>query len=160
MLKFLKHEEFHGPRIVNLTEKIEATKNSIDLIQLAYISHSHIKKWLMVCGPMYNPSEDSKKNIKLLEAKITEMRVLFPVFNQLIFDERARFTSFLGGQSALTEFYLPIFKSGMIGAVLFLSTWRQSFGARWEHRQTSRLLIPQFFTPANNRVICKVLGVE
>jgi hypothetical protein len=44
-------------------------------------------------------------------------------------------------QRILTEFYLPIFKSGKIKELKFLPGWESSRGARWEHQQAETLEI-------------------
>ena len=41
----------------------------------------------------------------------------------------------------LDDFYLPIFESGLVHVLYFLSGWESSTGARWEHEQAKRLKI-------------------
>jgi hypothetical protein len=39
----------------------------------------------------------------------------------------------------LNDFYLPIFKSGVISAFYFMPNWQTSFGAKWEHEEAKKL---------------------
>ncbi len=48
----------------------------------------------------------------------------------------------LKGTRLLEEFYLPMFKSGLIKILCFLPGWQNSIGATWEHEQAKKLGIP------------------
>jgi|CXWL01.1.fsa_nt_gi hypothetical protein len=37
----------------------------------------------------------------------------------------------------LTEFYRPVFRSGLITTIAFMMDWGSSFGSQWEHREAS-----------------------
>lgn len=41
--------------------------------------------------------------------------------------------------SLLNDFYLPLFESGEIHTLYFLTGWESSTGSRWEHEQAERL---------------------
>lgn len=42
----------------------------------------------------------------------------------------------------LTDFYLPLFKSGKIEGVYFLPDWQSSRGSVWEHEHALKFGIP------------------
>ncbi len=39
----------------------------------------------------------------------------------------------------LTDFYQPLFETGLIKILYFLPDWQSSVGARWEHDQALKL---------------------
>ena len=47
----------------------------------------------------------------------------------------------------LTEFYKPVFESGLIKKVYFIDDWQSSFGAAWEHKECERLEIEIIHLP-------------
>ena len=99
----------------------------------------------MVAGPITSGGRGSiRKNIQEFKRNIRELgsRGII-VFNQMIFEEpmhRIMKTDYYKeGNHLLETFYLPIFESGLIKNIYFISGWETSFGANWEHNQALRL---------------------
>ena len=106
-----------------------------------------------VCGPITSGGYgDKNKNIRAFKAAIKKLIVQGNnIFNQMPFEDSMerilRTPVFKGGDQLLAEFYLPIFKSGLIKTLYFMDNWKTSFGARYEHRQAKKLHIPIFYLP-------------
>ena len=99
----------------------------------------------MVSGPITSGGEGSiKKNIAVFSKTIQSLSPKGKsIFNQLPFEGSMRRiikTPYYKGNNHLLEtFYLPLFKSKSIKIVYFMSTWKTSYGARWEHDQALAL---------------------
>ncbi len=65
------------------------------------------------------------------------------IFDQMLFEvPMSKIKSKIVGkydESLLTDFYLPIFESGLVKKFYFLPDWQSSHGANWEHKQAQRL---------------------
>ena len=44
-------------------------------------------------------------------------------------------------ESIQNDFYLPIFRSGVVSALYFMPGWESSNGAKWEHQVAEELCI-------------------
>ena len=101
-----------------------------------------------VLGPITSGGYGSiKKNLYVLESAIRELmdrgRI---IFNQLPFESplmRIRAENLSYGRETqddlLNQFYLPIFKSGLITKVHFIYGWRSSYDSIWEHEKAKKL---------------------
>jgi len=99
-----------------------------------------------VCGPISTGGRGS-----LLENLVAfnEAIVFLQAEGKIIFDQmpfeasmqRIKSTLQPGeyATSLLTDFYLPIFKSGLIKMMYFLPDWQSSKGASWEHEEAQKL---------------------
>jgi hypothetical protein len=99
-----------------------------------------------VCGPISNGGLGS------IEANLEQFRLTISklvsdgktIFDQMPFeDHMMRLTSekYNAGAKAdlLDQFYLPIFRSGLVRNLYFIPDWQSSAGALWEHQQAQRL---------------------
>lgn len=100
----------------------------------------------MVCGPMTTGGAGSRFENMLIfnEAIILLQAKGVNVFDQMPYEypmERLKTGRPEGGYHTeiLTDFYLPIFESGIISKFYFLPGWESSVGATWEHEQAMRL---------------------
>jgi len=119
---------------------------------LMTMSHEH-PFWpiAMVCGPISTGGKGSRKeNLKVFSRAIDRISVDgLLVFSQMPFEndmERIfKSSPELQGTRLLEEFYLPIFKSGLIKLLCFLPGWENSIGATWEYEQAKTLSIPRIY---------------
>ncbi len=99
-----------------------------------------------VCGPI---STGGRGTILENLIAFNETIVFLQAEGKIIFDQmpfeapmqRIK-TTLPAGQYAtalLTDFYLPIFTSGLIKKLYFMPDWESSKGARWEHDQAKQL---------------------
>ena len=104
------------------------------------------KPIVTVCGPIATGGLGSvEKNLHAFNQKIIELQNKgLNVFDQMPFEEpmqefkkKLQKGEYL--ESILTDFYLPIFESGMISESYFMPGWESSHGANWEHEQFERL---------------------
>ncbi len=98
-----------------------------------------------VCGPITSGGLGSReKNLKAFNKAIDKLRKAGScIFDQIPFEEKLyEFTQakwYQGGLQLLSEFYMPIFKSGLIDTFYFMPLWHTSMGAKWEHEQAKNL---------------------
>lgn len=98
-----------------------------------------------VCGPISTGGTGSVHgNLERFQAAIRRLSAAgFNIFDQMPFEPpmwRINRTPYCrGSMHLLEEFYLPIFKSGLISTLFFLNSWETSVGASWEHEQAIRL---------------------
>ena len=94
-----------------------------------------------VCGPITSGGFGSRaKNLEAFNATIKKLQDEGKsIFDQLPFEDKLyEFTQakwYAGGLQLLEEFYLPLFRSGLIQVFYFMPLWHTSFGAKWEHDQ-------------------------
>ncbi len=101
----------------------------------------------MVCGPISTGGlGDIDANLARFEFVVTSLFAAgYPIFSQIPYEKtlhRIRAERVKGKEydmSLLTEFYLPLFESGMVGIKYFIPGWESSRGARWERDQATRL---------------------
>ncbi len=98
-----------------------------------------------VCGPITSGGLGSReKNLAAFLKTIDELLAQGKtIFDQLPFEEKLyQFTQakwYQGGLQLLNEFYMPIFKSGLIDTFYFMPLWHTSMGAKWEHEKAEEL---------------------
>ena len=99
-----------------------------------------------VCGPISTGGLGSvlKNLIAFNETIIFLQADGNNIFDQMPFEEPIKRMT-LGikpGEYAtflLTDFYLPLFESGLVKKFYFMKDWQSSKGAKWEHEQAIRL---------------------
>ena len=99
-----------------------------------------------VCGPISNGGVGSiEGNLKVFRQTITRLTEEGnTIFDQMPFEEHIhRVVHDEFGQGAKTEllegFYRPLFESGSIKRLYFITGWESSDGARWEHEAGQQL---------------------
>lgn len=101
-------------------------------------------KAVVVCGPITTGGRGSaEENIRIIELTITHLKSQgVQVFDQVPY-ESTLWTlkdqwEGKGNQGycmpILTDFYLPLYKSGYIQKAYFLPGWDSSFGSNWERK--------------------------
>ncbi len=103
----------------------------------------------MVCGPITTGGAGSPEaNLKRFSGAIDILhRYNYNVFTQMPFEGPMHRLQSLDNHSQasalqlLTEFYLPVFKSGKVTYLCFLPDWQTSFGASWEHNRGTELVL-------------------
>ena len=99
----------------------------------------------MVCGPITSGGKGSKeKNIRIFMRYIREQRSKgLHIFSQMAFEEtfwRLQAESpACRGDALLTQFYRPLFESGLMTVFYFIPGWQSSIGATWERGEAVRL---------------------
>jgi hypothetical protein len=101
-----------------------------------------------VCGPLSTGGLGSvEKNLEVFEKTIHKLSLLEKnVFNQLFFEKRigqlirsSDKSKEESDKTLLEEFYLHIFKSGLIKKLYFIHGWESSYGANWERKTAQKL---------------------
>jgi hypothetical protein len=122
----------------------ELGKVAFDILRIMPIPISQ------VCGPISSGGEGSlEKNLKIFEETIKKLALRGEnMFNQIPFEkpmqnikEKSNLPYMETGLKLLNDFYLPIFRSGMVSRLYFIHGWESSFGARWEHDRAKELNI-------------------
>ncbi len=102
----------------------------------------------MVSGPISHGGAGSiELNLKIFRETI--QRLLdggIIVFDQVPFEKHMRRIGqnpeyYRSDSHLLNAFYLPVFESGLIHTMYFISGWESSSGAKWEREQVIRLNI-------------------
>jgi len=131
-------------------EDLEAIKKAKDFKELYLIADKILKIMphpiVQVCGPIGTGGlgnvEDNLKafdeTIKYLQSKGLN------VFDQMPFEWPMQVLKFnlspdVYPESILTDFYMPIFESGLVSEFYFMPNWQTSKGATWEHEEAKRL---------------------
>lgn len=131
-------------------EDLEELKVVVSYSALSPIAERILKRMpppiSQVCGPISTGGLGSiEQNMKCFEETIVRLSDLgLTVFNQIPFQSSmsrilATKNSNDYDHSLLTDFYLPLFESGLVHTLYFLPDWQSSTGASWEHEQTKRL---------------------
>ncbi len=111
-----------------------------------------------VCGPISTGGLGSiEENLKMMDKTILKLNDQQKnIFNQSPFEipmqsmKTKLGTSLIeANQKLLDDFYLPIFESGHIKTLYFISGWESSHGARWEHEKAKELGIDIVYLPEN-----------
>ncbi len=99
-----------------------------------------------VCGPI---STGGKGNLIENLIAFNETIILLQnenknIFDQMPFEEpmqRIKIAMPKGEYATvlLSDFYLPLFESGLVKKMYFMKDWQSSHGACWEHEQAKRL---------------------
>jgi hypothetical protein len=137
----------HNTNLAWLKRECEKTQNFAELLAVAL---RELKKFTggseIVCGPISTGGRGSiEENLKVFTCMIAALRFKErDVFDQMpyegqIFNFRQRWIKEDSRREGtyyteiLSEFYLPLFTSGLIRAAWFLPGWQSSDGASWEH---------------------------
>ncbi|MBI2474242.1 MAG: DUF4406 domain-containing protein [Candidatus Taylorbacteria bacterium] len=105
----------------------------------------------MVSGPMTTGGASFEENLKKFGKVIEKLdKEGKTIFNQLPFQNimLRLYNAWTGPgycMPLLTDFYQPIFKSGLVKTVYFIPGWEKSFGASWEHEQAKELGIERVY---------------
>lgn len=126
---------------------LEKVENVADLYAIATRIISRMEKPLIqVCGPVGSGGLGSiEKNLEVFNNAIIKLQEKgLHVFDQMPFEDqmqnlKKKISTEKIVKDILNDFYLPIFKSGAISAFYFLSNWKTSFGANWEHEEAKKL---------------------
>ena len=111
----------------------------------------------MVCGPITTGGwGDKDVNLCMFNAAIiTLIKNRYSIFNQMPFENKLKELQDKSGldydERILTEFYGPIFESGLINYQYFMHNWRTSKGATWEHEQAKERGIEIVYLHSGNR---------
>jgi len=120
-----------------------------ELSQIALKDLRKIGKASMVCGPITTGGQGSvEENVRVFGLIITHLKQKgVTVFEQLPYEpalwvlkdqwEKEGNEGYC--MPLLTDFYGPVFKSGMIIDSYFLPDWESSFGAKWERNELTQL---------------------
>ncbi len=127
----------------------EALMQAKQFSELYFVAQGILERMLkpigQVCGPISTGGTGSpERNLKRLAETINSLTAKgLIIFNQMPFqDPMARILLSYkedGPMRLLEEFYLPVFKSGSVSILYFLSDWQTLRGASWEHAQALRL---------------------
>ena len=128
-------------------EEVAKAKTFSELLAIANdIIDSMPGPVVLVSGPISSGGRGSiTENLKALEDNIFAMEMRGEnVWNQLPFENK--FSELAKGHEGyfmpiLEEFFLPIFKSGKIKKIWFMTGWETSTGATWEYEQAKKLRI-------------------
>lgn len=103
---------------------------------------------IQLCGPISTGGYKCKEtNIHVFCLVIKYLEGCgYKMFNQIIFEKHIQriWDATTDGYptDVLEKFYQVIFEAGIIKHLIFLPSWKSSFGTRWEMRQAVRLKIP------------------
>ncbi len=129
-------------------QDIEKAESISDLYVIAKrIIDRMPKPFIQVCGPIATGGLGSiEKNLNAFNDTIIKLQDQgFVVFDQMPFEApMQKLKEKLTKEDEylfdiLNDFYLPIFKSGIISQFYFMPGWESSFGANWEHKIAKEL---------------------
>ncbi|MDO8659545.1 MAG: DUF4406 domain-containing protein [Candidatus Parcubacteria bacterium] len=124
-------------------QDLEKAESISDLYKIAEKIIDRMEKPLMqVCGPIATGGLGSiEANLNIFNKTIIQLQEKkLNIFDQTPFEkpmrklkEKLAPDGYL--ESILTDFYMPILKSGMVSSLFFLPNWESSYGAKWEHEK-------------------------
>lgn len=129
-------------------ENLEKVLSVGDLYIIAQDVISRMPKpFVQVCGPIATGGLGSiEANLNAFNETIKKLQNEgLSVFDQIPFEGsmqklKKKITSKSEVVTAiLTDFYYPIFESGLISAFYFMPNWQTSFGAKCEHEKVKEL---------------------
>lgn len=129
-------------------ENLEKAESIGDLYIIAQNIISKMPKpFVQVCGPIATGGLGSfETNLNAFNETIKELQKQgLTVFDQMPFEkpmQRIKKKIISNGEYAdfiLTDFYYPIFESGLVSAFYFMPNWQTSFGAKCEHEKAKEL---------------------
>ena len=105
------------------------------------------KPIVQVCGPIANGGLGSiEANLNAFNQTIKGLQNKgVNVFDQMPFEEPMQVFKKKAVikeevfKSIMEDFYLPIFKSGLISTFYFMPSWQTSLGSKWEHKKAKAL---------------------
>jgi hypothetical protein len=129
-------------------ENLEKIKSVSDLYIIASGIISRMPQpFIQVCGPISTGGLGSiEANLSAFNKIIIDLQKRgLNVFDQMPFEipmQKLQEKLVSKGEyleSLLTDFYYPIFESGLISAFYFIPGWQTSFGAKCEHEKAKEL---------------------
>ena len=128
-------------------EDLEKVKSVHDLYAVARRVLGRMPKPIVeVCGPIATGGLDSREaNLNVFNDMIKKLQSEgLNVFDQIPFQKSMvglieKFSLEQIREEMLNDFYLLIFKSGLISTFYFLPNWQSSKGASWEHEKAKEL---------------------
>lgn len=129
-------------------QDLEIAESISDLFKIAErIIDRMDKPFVQVCGPIGTGGLGSvEANLNAFNNTIIKLQHDgLNVFDQMPFEipiQRIKERLIKDGgyfSSILTDFYCPIFTSGLVSAFYFMPNWQTSFGAKWEHEEAKKL---------------------
>ena len=128
-------------------QDVENAKSMVDLYVVAKRIIERMPKPIVeVCGPLANGGLGSfEANLHAFNETIKKLQNQgLSVFDQVPLEDSMQRLKRENDLSKLIEsiqndFYLPIFKSGVVSALYFIPGWESSNGARWEHEVAKEL---------------------
>ena len=128
-------------------DNLEKAESMVDMHIIAErIINRMPKPIVQVCGPIANGGLGSfEANLNAFNETIKSLQQQeLNVFDQMPFeipmqDFKKRVPGEEGFKSIMNDFYLQIFKSGMISTFYFMPTWQTSLGSKWEHEEAQKL---------------------
>jgi hypothetical protein len=131
-------------------EDLHAVKVAPDFKSLFLVAEKILNKMpqpiVQVCGPIGTGGLGNvDDNLNAFNEVIKSLQEKgLNVFDQMPFEwpmQGIKFNLAAGvyPESILTDFYLPIFESGLISEFYFMPNWKTSKGANWEHDQAQKL---------------------
>jgi len=131
-------------------EDLAEIKNAKDFKELCVVAMRVLNKMpqpvASVCGPIGTGGAGNvEDNLKAFDEAIKSLQDKgLNIFDQMPFEWPMQVMKFelpkdVYPEDILTDFYLPIFESGLIKEFYFMPNWRTSKGANWEHGQAERL---------------------
>lgn len=126
-------------------EKIESVKD-LYFIAMGVINRMP-RPIVQVCGPIATGGLGSiEANLDVFNETIKKLQKDgINVFDQMPFEEpMQKLKTKLSSKgkymnSILTDFYYPIFESGLVSTFYFMPGWQTSFGAKCEHEKAKEL---------------------
>jgi hypothetical protein len=100
-----------------------------------------------VCGPIAETGglHSVEANLNVFNNKIIQLQKTgLQIFDQMPFEEKMQeFKAKMNQENFLKElnddFYIPIFKSGIVSTFYFIPGWESSSGAKFEHQKALEL---------------------
>ena len=133
-------------------EDIQALEHVGSYAEMFALAHSILKRIpgpvAQVCGPIStggkNSIPENLANLKKAIDHLTEKG--HNIFDQTPFEGPIVRMKILPHEdqypyALLDDFYLPIFKTGVVKKLFFLPGWEKSTGAKWEYEQGKQLNI-------------------
>lgn len=131
-------------------EDLLAVKEAKDFKDLYIIAEKILKIMprpiVQVCGPIGTGGLGNvKDNLEAFDETIKSLQAEgLNVFDQMPFEWPMQGIKFnlpegVYPESILTDFYMPIFESGLVSEFYFMPNWQTSRGAKWEHEEAKRL---------------------
>jgi hypothetical protein len=128
-------------------DDLKKAQSILDLYAIAIrVINKMPRPIVQVCGPIANGGLGSvEANLNVFNETIKDLQKKgVNVFDQMPFEEpmqvfKTKFPKEIIFRSIMEDFYLPIFKSGLISTFYFIPNWETSLGSKWEHEKAQEL---------------------
>lgn len=131
-------------------EDLQAVKDAKDFKELYIIAQRVLERMpqpiVQICGPIGTGGLGTvEANLEAFDKTIRSLQEKgLNVFDQMPFEWPMQVLKMKLDQSAypheiLSDFYEPIFNSGLVKEFYFMSDWQSSKGATWEHKKAQDL---------------------